>query len=189
MRRTCPKSEYLTINNEIEALAKEVLTIDQILEAEELASDLVSKSTRRIAINKLQEMTGMRPKRPLYYLNFELNGLPYRTRDSVRYVGDYIDLLVKLLASDLLSDSRCLSISLGGNLKKLKTNLNEPLYSNLVKYNTQVYTPAKHEFKVEKNRKHLFTSKEVVYIILISLHLKEKIIEISTEAKNYSEDS
>ena len=51
-----------------------------------------------------------------------------------------------------------------------------------------IYTPAKHDFNVPDDRKHRFTSKEVVFIYYISLKLKEKIIEISKEAKKYSED-
>jgi len=188
MRKTCPKSEYLEIDDNIKSLANEILSDKEIFEAETIAQALVKKSTRIKAIRVLQNRVGDRPKRPIYYANFELNYLPYRTRDAVRYAGDYIDQLVKCLAVEILSDPSYGQKSLGVNLQKLYNKIPELLHSELNRYNNWIYVPAKHEFNVKEGRKHLFTSKEVVYIYYITLKLKEKIVEISKEAKDYSEE-
>jgi len=188
MRKTCPKSEYLMIDEKIYSLAQDILSQSKIEEAEKLSLDLASsKSKRNCAIKKLQIMTGLKPKRPLYYCRHELKYLPRWTRNAVRYIGDYIDQLIKYLASEKLANSKNRTRSLGSNLKNLENKLPKPLYSNLGKYNELIYVPAKHNFSV-KNRKHLFTSKEVVFIYFISLKLKEDIIKISKDAKKYSKE-
>lgn len=186
MRKTCPKSEYLLINDEIKSLAERLLSNEEIQEADHIALDLTKKSTKRLAIRKLQKMVGFWPKRPLYYVNFELNSLPHWTRDSVRYIGDFIDVLVKYLAAEKLQNPKCMERSLGINLRNLKNKIPESLYFELERYDELIYKPAKHDFSVE-NRKHLFTSKEVVLIVYISFKIKDKIIEISEEARKFCE--
>jgi hypothetical protein len=187
MRMTCPKSEYLLIDDKIKSLAEELLSDDEILEAEKIAFDLTKKSTKLNAIKMLQKLVGNTPKRPLYYANFELNFLPHRTRNAVRYIGDFVDVLIKYLATEKLGKSACKTKSLGMNVRDLKKILPDQLYSELERYDNFIYKPAKHDFSVG-DRKHLFTSKEVVFIYFISLKLKEKIIKISEEAKKYSEN-
>ncbi|MDD1665620.1 MAG: hypothetical protein LUQ32_09705 [Methanomicrobiales archaeon] len=188
MRQTCPKSEYLLIDPKIYSFAQSILDQSEIEEAEELSLSLASsKAKRDYAIKKLRTKVGVTPKRPLYYVSdLHLRMLPRWTRDSVKYMGDFVDQLVKYLASEILANPKYLTRSLGINLKHLKNKVPEPLYSNLVKYNDWIYVPAKHELSVE-NRKHLFTTKEVVFICFISLKFKEEIIKISKDAKNYSE--
>ena len=187
MRKTCPKSEYLEIDDNIKSLAEEMLLSEEILEAEKISEGLVKKSTRVNAIRFLKNKLGDRPKRPIYYANFELHGLPFRTRDAVRYIGDYIDNLIKCVAVEVFENDSYGQKSLGINLHKLNKKIPDILHSELLRYNNLIYTPAKHDFNVPENRKHRFTSKEVVFIYYISLKLKEKIIEISTQAKEYSE--
>jgi hypothetical protein len=188
MRKTCPKKEYLEIDTNIQSLARELLCEEEITEADNLSQRLAVKSTRVGAIRDLKQKVGDTPKRPIYYANFELNGLPVRTRDAVRYVGDYIDQLVKCLAVDLFNDPSYGQKSLGINANKLRGKIPEDLHSQLTKYNNQIYTPAKHEFEIKKGRKHLFTSKEVVYIYYISLKLKDRITRLSKTASDYSQD-
>ena len=187
MRKTCPKSEYLLIDPKIYSFAQSILAVEEITEAEKISELLASsRSNRERAIKQLQIMTGETPKRPLYYLCFQYGFLPHWTRDAVRYLGDYIDQLVKYLASEKLENPKNIAKSLGANIKNLTGILPEPLYSNLGFYNQWIYVPAKHEFNVTK-RKHLFTSKEVVFICFITLKLKDEIIKHSQDAKNYSE--
>jgi len=187
MRKTCPKSEYLLIDERIFYLAQSLLNKTEINEAEELSICLASsKSKRRYAIYFLKVKTTVTPKRPLYYCCHELGHLPHWTREAVRYYGDYIDQLIKHLAAEKLNKPKCLTVSLGGNLRTLKGTLPEPLYTYLEVYNNLIYTPAKHVFSV-KNRSHLFTSKEVVFICYITLKLKDEIIKVSQAAKDYSE--
>lgn len=188
MRKTCPKSEYLMIDEGIYSLAHDILDPSEIDEAEEISLDITSsKSKRDYAITRLQAMTGVKPKRPLYYCHHELEHLPHWTRDAVRYIGDYIDQLIKYLASEVLDNPENQTKSLGVNLGKLGKKLPEQLHHNLVRYNKLIYVPAKHEFSV-KHRRHLFTSKEVVFIYFISLKLKNDILKLSKDAKKYSEE-
>ena len=64
----------------------------------------------------------------------------------------------------------------------MKGIIPEELRSNLNNYNRIVYLPAKHDFNV-KDRRHRFTSKEVVFIIFLTLKLSLEIIKISQSAK------
>jgi len=187
MRKTCPKTEYLEIDDNIKTLACELLSEKEIFEADEVSQKLAVKSTRVGAIRYLKKKVGDRPKIPIYYANYELNGLPVRTRNPVRYIGDYIDQLVKCLTIDTMNNSSYGQKSLGQNVYTLKGKIPELLHSQLARYNNQIYTPAKHIFSKKEGRKHLFTSKEVVYTYYLSLKLKEKIIELSKNAREYSE--
>ena len=101
-------------------------------------------------------------------------------------IGHYIDQLVKCLAIEKLSNCDCGNKPLGNNLHILQNKIPDDLYSNLIIYNKLAYVPAKHDFTV-KNRSHRFTCIEVIFIIFISLKLKDKIIEISEKAREYSE--
>ncbi len=100
LNKTCPKSEYLEIDSQVLELSKNLLTEYEIIEANKLSKDLTSRKTRQQAIYILQNKIGNRPKRPIYYLNFELTHLPHITRDAIRYSGDYIDQLIKYCASE-----------------------------------------------------------------------------------------
>jgi hypothetical protein len=105
--------------------------------------------------------------------------LPEQTRNVVRYAGDYIDQLVKHLASEkgrfgLLSRH----LSLGSNIKKAKRVLKSELYEALMSYNKLIYVPSKHVFD-SKNRQHLFSGKEAVFILFITKKLTEEIITLA----------
>jgi hypothetical protein len=187
MRITCPKSEYLEINLEILTLAEELLSEDEILEAEKLSLNISKKSTRLTAQTKLKRMLGVRPKRPIYYANSEIDRLPHWTRYAIENLGHFIDNMIKCVAVEKLADPKCNESPLGSNLTKLKNKLPTDLYLELVNFNKLIYRPAKHDFDV-KNRSHRFTCKEVVFTIFITLKLKEKLIKISKEVKDYCED-
>ena len=186
MRKTCPESEYLEIDDKIMALAKELLSSHDIQEADKISLNLTQKSTRLNAQNALKKIVGFRPKRPLYYANYEINHLPHWTRYTVENMGHFVDQMVKCVAGEKLPNSKFYNNPLGVNLNNLKNKIPDDLYSELDRFNKFIYVPAKHEFNVI-NRKHLFTSKEVVFIIFISLKLKDKLIIISDEARKYAE--
>jgi len=187
MRKTCDKSEYLEINPEIFALAEKMLSEEEIRKAEEIAVNLVKKSTRIGAQNSLKEILGYRPKRPIYYANHEIGHLPRWTRYAIENLGHFVDILVKCVASEKLANPKCNEYSFGANLVKLKNKIPDDLYNELDKFNRLIYRPAKHDFK-PINRSHRFTSKEVVFKVFFTLKFKEKMIAISQEAKDYCED-
>ncbi len=188
MNKTCPKSQYLEVDAYIMTLSNDILNESELAIASALSENLTSsKKVKQQAIGKIQAKVGDRPKRPLYYCVHELGFLPRWTRNTVRYLGDYLDHLIKYYSVEKLRDKKHEFKSLGTNLNNIKGSMPEKLHSHLEKYNKVVYVPAKHNFKV-KDRKHLFTSKEVVLICFITMELAKEIIELSDLAKEYSED-
>ena len=184
---TCPKGEYLEIQKEIYNLALKVITLDEIKTADNISLDLTSsKERKRKARSQLKIIIGMKPYRPLFYANFHLNHLPRYTRDPIRYLGDYIDHLVKFWSSEI-NGVHFLIKSLGVNLKHLKRKINEDLRINLIDYNDLCYVPAKHDFKVIGKRRR-FTCKEAVYISFITIALAKQIIQSSEKARKYSSE-
>lgn len=162
-----------TIQSEILALAKSILDTKQLELAEKLSDSLLtSEEDKQHAIWNLREIIGTSPKRPVYYLEHEIGGLPeYSTRHVVRYAGDYIDQMIKYCSYDkgdfLIWKSRGLHKSLGQNLHRLKDVLPKDLIKILTIFNDIIYVPAKHVWDIPEGRDHLFSSKEAVYICLM----------------------
>jgi hypothetical protein len=170
-------------------LTEKVLSHDELLKANTIARNLVlSKKKKDQAILGLIAVLPRKPKRPVYYVyDLHLPHLPYYTRDAVRYLGDYIDLLVKYYALDKTGNKKCESSSLGGNLERLKDKIDTVLWSQLKDFEENIYTPAKHVFKVV-DRRHRFTAKEVVYTVFIATILGETIKKESKLAKDVADD-
>jgi hypothetical protein len=187
MRKTCPKSEYLDIDIKILEFANELLSKDEILLAEELSINLSKKSTRLSAQAVLRKKLGFRPKRPIYYAYIEIDRLPHWTRYLMENLGHFVDTMVKCVVTEKLATTKYNKQPLGPNLRRLKNKIPNELFSAIERFNTLVYVPAKHDFNVI-NRSHRFTCKEVVFAIFITLKLKEKLIEISNEVRDYCED-
>jgi hypothetical protein len=184
------KSEILWALPIVRELAEEILPPSQLDEAEEISFMLAgTKRQKREAIRRLREIVAPPPKRPLYYAQNEMVCLPRWTRDGIRYLGDYIDLLVKALAFELTKDPRCKQSSLGVNIHKLspkKHGLPEELVDRLKKYNSFLYQPGKHDFAIQRGRSHRFTSKEVVLTAFITMKLADDIKKLSQYATKVS---
>ena len=131
------KVENLQISLEFLLYSKTVLNDKQLQYADLLAKEIVGKYTRPRAIYVLREIVGSTPKRPLYYVYNELAHLPRWTRDIMRYLGDYIDQLVKFLTAEKLQSRVYLGRSLGSNLNNIgkKDILSSHLLTQLTKYN------------------------------------------------------
>lgn len=111
-----------------------------------------------------------------------MRGLPLYTRDAIRYLGDYIDLLVKAMAFEFVGDQKCKNSSLGTNLRTLKPvkyKVPSELLAKLSKYNSFLYQPGKHDFNIPSGRSHRFTSKEVVFTSFITMKLADDIKKLS----------
>jgi hypothetical protein len=173
-------------------LAKDVLSPSEFEEAEEVAFKFIGNKTRkREAIWQITEMVGSTPKRPLYYAQHELMYLPRWTRDGIRYLGDYIDLLVKAMAFEVTKDERCLRSSLGVNVRRLsasKCGIPSGLIDKLARYNSFLYQPGKHDFHVPRGQSHRFTCKEVVLTAFITMKLADEIRKLSPHADKVSLD-
>ena len=118
---TGSKYEILCALPVVYELAEETLSPFQLEEAEDISMMLAgSKRRKREAIYRLIKMVAPPPKRPLYYAQHELEYLPRWTRNGIRYLGDYIDLLVKALAFEVTKDQHCTQSSLGANIRRLR---------------------------------------------------------------------
>ncbi len=171
------------------SLADSVLKSDEIEKADRLSKMLVeSKANKETAINELRCLIGEEPKRPLFYANYELKFLPHWTRNSVRYLGDYIDQLCKHWAYICTQNEDTLKGSMGKSLTIIKKSTGEQ-YSNLTsvleEFNRVFYVPAKHDFTLPEERKeHRITSKEVVYTVFITINIGHRIRDITKCVQN-----
>lgn len=187
--KTGIRNEALDALPEIVQLAKDVLADKKYEEAESVARMIVSsKRKREIGIAKLKLEIGNHPTRPLIYLWPLLDGLPKYTRDSIRYSGDYLDLLVKELTYENIGGKARRS-SLKANAKRI-TKIPElsELANDLVRYCDFLYTPGKHDFSRPRGRSHRFTSREVVLTVYITAELGKRILQISESAREAIED-
>jgi hypothetical protein len=189
---TSKASEYLLVNREIVSLAKAILSEPEYLEAEEIALKLTGrKSDKDYARARLIEVVKPPPKRPIYYAQGELLYLPRWTRDALRYLGDFIDMLVKSAVYEKTDDRRIFRTSLGPaiNLFQKFWPGYDSLADFLQKYNRFLYRGAKHDFTLPSNRKsHRFSAREVVLTAYITMNLAERLSNISQVARDVKND-
>lgn len=179
------KNEALEALPEIVELAKDTLTAEKLKEANTIAQMLIgSKKQTRYARLKLALLVKPPPTRPLLYLFPLIMHLPRLTRDCIRYLGDYIDLLTKEMTHEFLG-GRARRSSLGTNAKALEKAKSVPsdLTEKLQRYNNFLYSPGKHDFSLPAGRRHRFTSKEAVLTAYITIELAERIKSISKLAR------
>lgn len=190
--RTAKASEHLLADREIVSLAKEILSEREYLEAEELAKRLTkTKREKDSARVKLMELVKPPPKRPVYYAQYEMHRLPRWTRDALRYLGDFIDILVKSAVYEKTRDTRIFHFSLGPAIDKFQIYWpdSKRLADLLRKYNRFLYRGAKHNFELPKGRKtHRFTSREVVLTAFITMSLADRITAVSRAADRVRRD-
>jgi len=180
--RTGNPSEALTSSAEILSLAKELLSEDQFNKAMKLSIMLVSsKTVKRDAIEQLTTIVAPPPKRPMYYAQHEIQFLPRWTRDAIRYLGDYVDLVSRHLVYELWK-VRLGNASLGVaiNLLETRRGLPDNILIWLRAYNQFLYRPGKHDFKLPQGRsEHRFTSQETVLTAFVTLRLVETLKQYS----------
>lgn len=168
---TCRKEERLEIGEDVHQLSVLVLEDTEIEAADTLAKKLVgTKSERGMGILELKRMFPPVPKRPLYYLTFmHLDHLPNWTRDPIKYMGDYVDLLTKAMLYSKIKDDKFNGKALKAVVEKIRSKniLPEKLVDELVKYDEVFYVPAKHDWNA-RGRRHRFTTREVAYCAFIT---------------------
>jgi hypothetical protein len=168
-------------------LAQDVLTGPEYIEAETTAVYLVrTKQLHEAAKKRLTDLVTPPPKHPLSEAQEELKKLPRFTRDAIRYLGEYIELLVRAWSFEVTGDAESKTRSLGSNVRRLKPKklgLPEALIDQLRRYNSFLFTPAKHDFTIFKGQRHRFTSREVVLIAYITMKLAAQIMELSPAAR------
>jgi hypothetical protein len=190
--KTAKHSEYLLASREIVSLAQEILAGQEYLEAEDLAEKLTgTRREKDFARQRLMEIIKPPPKRPLYYAQHEIQYLPLWTRDALRYLGDFIDMLVKAAIHEKTRDSRIFRSSLGPAIDKFQAYWpnSKTLCDLLRKYNSFLYRGAKHDFTLPSGRRaHRFTSREVVLTAFITMNLADRITAVSTMAEKVRRD-
>ena len=113
-KKTGSSAEALLASEDILLLVKEVLPEPTYLEAERLASMLTgSPSQKKTAGLALIDVLPPPPKRPVYYLAHELELLPRWTREALRIMGDYIDMLTKAATYEKSKDDSIFRVSFG----------------------------------------------------------------------------
>lgn len=180
------RKEALDALSEIDSLAKEVLSPEKYDETTKVSLTLLKPwKERQRAHATLGHEIGLQPTRPLLYLWPLIQGLPRGTRDCVRYLGDYIDLLTKEIAFEFVG-GKARQSSLGGNaVRLLKSELPSEIHAIakiLMRYNRFLYTPGKHDFSLPPGRSHRFTAREVVLTTYISAVIAQRIKEVSKAA-------
>ena len=118
------------------------------------------------------------------YWSAEMRDLPRNTRDCIRYLGDYMDLLVKEMTYELLG-RKARHQSLGSNARSLLKKVPETrdLALEIKRYADSIYTPGKHDFSLPPGRKHRFTAKEVVLVAYITAELARRVLSVSKSAR------
>lgn len=191
-KRTAQTSEYLSADTEIISLAKEVLTEQEYLEAEELARKLVgTRKEKDLARARLTEIVKPPPKRPIYYAQYEMKRLPRWTRDAPRYLGYFIDILVKTAVYEKTHRQSIFQSSLGpaiNEFEKCRPDSRQ-LADLLRKYNRFLYRGAKHDFYLPIGREmHRFTPREVVLTAFVTMDIADRITAISPLADRVRKD-
>lgn len=185
--QTGRKSEVLWALPYLVELAQDVLSEKEYIEAETTAVYLVrSKKLREAAMQRLKALVTPPPKNPLSSAQEALKGLPRFTRDAIQYLAEYLELLVRAWTFEVTGEAATKTRSLGSNVRKLqpkKLELPQDLVDYLKRYNSFVFTPAKHDFTIFKGQRHRFSSREVVLLAYITMKLAERIKELSSAAR------
>jgi len=189
---TGKSDEALLADDEIISLAKEFLDNNTYLEAERLALMLVgSKSEKTNARSRLISVLQPPPKRPVYYLPREIKSLPHWTRNAMRYLGDFIDMLVKASAYEKRGDVNIFDSSLRSAVGHFRRAYPEEtkIAGWLSRYDQFLYKGVKHDMKLPIARKeHRFTSREVVLCLFVTKELADILTRLSKYALNVRQD-
>ncbi|MFH0847821.1 MAG: hypothetical protein V1894_07210 [Chloroflexota bacterium] len=190
--KTAEAAEYLLADQQIISLAKEVLTPAKYKEAESIAIALTGKkAVKDEARARLMGIVRPPPKRPIYYAQMEIQSLPRWTRDCLRYLGDYVDMLTKTAVYDLQNNKSIFRNSFGPSIKAFESvyRLEVGLATYLRQYNLFLYRPAKHDFTLPRGRTiHRFTSREVVLSACVTMELGRRLCKLSKLAEQVRKD-
>lgn len=173
-------NKSLKTNTEIKIFAKEVLGCDYFKEAETVFNNTVSDDYLKNvnAIEYLKTLVPSRPKRPLYYVNYELShGKQMQTRIIVSYLGAFMEMNISQLSKELGGFRNFLPF--GGVLFRLKGKISNDLYAKLAKYNELFYRQAKHYYENYGKDEHLFSLMDAILCCFITITLYKEISSLA----------
>jgi len=179
----------LNIRPNVQKLAIIVFDPTEWREVQEIVTQLLgSKKQKRVAISRLQFIVPKRPKRPLYYIHYELKFLPRTSRFVVEQMGSYLDLLTKELRFEL--EGRYHKMPLGKNITALMRydDADMKLLEKLMMFNEIAYVPAKHIYGSPNDSRHYFNSQETTVIVLAAVKLGEELKRRSSFVRNLCQD-
>lgn len=184
--KTGKASEALMADSQVASLATELLPSSLLSEAEGQSKLLVgSRTDKAKARAHLKGILGPRPKRPIYYIDREIDSLPHWTRNALRYLGDYVDLLVKSAVYGETKNDKVFESSLGPAITQFRKAFprESKLADWLTRYNRFLYRDAKHDMRLPLGRtEHRFTSREVVLCLYITRELANRLVSLSSTA-------
>jgi hypothetical protein len=107
-------------------------------------------------------------------------------------LGDYIDDLTKRLAYMISKDEDAFRLPLGASVDLIQRfsqtssfTVPQEFINQLREYNSFLYRPSKHDFKLPKGRKeHRFTSREVVLTAFVTMKLARGFSNFGLEVDN-----
>jgi len=189
--RTMKKEDTLLAEPQIVSLAKGLLSKEKYAEAEKLSKTLMGSSQDRDAARTtLASIVVPPPKRPIYYCQYEMQFLPYWSRDILRDLGDFVDMLVKAAVYERTNAADVFDRTLAQAIDQFEQHL--PSHMQLVnwlrKYNQLLYSPKSASERVPYPDQHRFTVRETVLIIFVTMHLADKITAISRMAALVRQD-
>jgi hypothetical protein len=124
-------------------------------------------------------------------MEHELEFLPRWTREALRILGDFIDMLTKAAVYEKENNRDIFRMSFGPAVKKVEAFYpqEKQLIEWLGLYNRFLYRSAKHDFKLPPGRtEHRFTSREVVLSVFVTKELADKITTLSATAARVRRD-
>jgi hypothetical protein len=190
--RTMRKTEALVAEPHIVSLAKELLPERRYEKAETLSKMLVgSEKDSNAARIALARIVVPPPKRPIYYCKYEMQFLPYKSRDILRDMGDFVDMLVKAAVYERTNSAKVFDRTLAQTIGEFEKYF--PSHPQLLKwlseFNQFLFTPRVADERIQHHgNKHRFTLRETVLVILVAMHLANKITAISRMAELVRQD-
>ncbi len=125
------------------------------------------------------------PKRPIYYCQYEMQFLPYKSRDILRDMGDFVDMLVKAAVYERTNSTKVFDRTLAQTINEFEKHLSShpQLLRWLGEYNQFLFAPKAASERIRYHNHHRFTVRETVLAIFVSMHLADKITAISRMAE------
>jgi len=189
--RTIKKEDALLAEPQIISLAKELLSEERYAEAEKLSKDLIgSNQDRDAARAALASIVVPPPKRPIYYCQYEIQFLPYQSRDILRDLGDFVDMLAKAAVYEKTSALDVFDRTLAQAIDLLEEHLHShmQIVDWLKMYNQFLFSPRLVSEKVRYPEQHRFTVHETVLVIFVTMDLADRITAISRMAARVRRD-
>jgi hypothetical protein len=175
---------------EVMELADYVFDKEEVEGVQKIINHYLSKATREHVIFTLKMIVPTRPKRPLYYINYELKFLSQNSRWIVENIGSYLDLLVKELRLEVEGSYR--NLPLGANISSLlKQDINEELRNalNLISnFNKVAYVPSKHIYGLPNSDHHYFSIADTIFLVLCAVKLGELLKNNSQFVRQLAQD-